>query len=534
MGLYVWKGRKDIVEVWKKIKIHKTVYGIWSIFLVLLLISLHSSITNAFSNDNGYIRLVEICIFLGIFLEYQFWGRVSNKWSENGKRAFLFVMAFFLRLLSLLFSEYTPTNDFANYFHGACYFAENGFSGGFYESLENYGIAEFAGQEIINGFLLKLLSPTLLGMQILNSVYLSGICVLIYEIGTKITTKTAAMAAIFYTFYPCSIISGHVTTNTHGAAFFMMVSILFFDRAQNEENKKKKIYNIVVCASSLVISNFYHPSAAIVVCAYAVYTLGCGISDVIRTGRAYRTKKMSSNEQLKGKLILTAAILGLYFILSAGTLELLRASGFIRNEETHTILLKAVFGFNEETIGGYSQEDADFIFSYPQEEQNEACIRLIQERLQDPLRTVALMVEKTKRTWFEGDNYFYFYADGVNVKYSAQIGQMQDEWLRSEKKAEQIKVQTALSELSTVNDVFVYIMWGFALLGIATALWKHEERHMIYLILYIPLGWMLFIMISEMQSRYRYQGFIMIVLLAAYGLTEAIEFLHVKKEKSFP
>jgi len=37
------------------------------------------------------------------------------------------------------------------------------------------------------------------------------------------------------------------------------------------------------------------------------------------------------------------------------------------------------------------------------------------------------------------------------------------------------------------------------------------------MLMYIPLGWMLFIMISEMQPRYRYQGMTIIILLAGLG-----------------
>ena len=38
-----------------------------------------------------------------------------------------------------------------------------------------------------------------------------------------------------------------------------------------------------------------------------------------------------------------------------------------------------------------------------------------------------------------------------------------------------------------------------------------------YMLMYIPLGWMLFIMLTEMQPRYRYQGMTVIILLAGFG-----------------
>lgn len=502
----------------KNIKVHKAVYSIWVLFVLYLLFSWRRNIAGGLLNQSGYIRLMELCIVLGILLEFYFIHKVSEKLSENGKRACLFGIAFAFRILSVFFSQYTPTNDFANYYHGACYFAEHGFAGGLYEPLDRYGIAEFAGWAVMNGCLLKVFSPTLLGMQVLNCIYTAGSCVLLYEIGKKITEKAAFAAAVLYTFYPVSILSSHITTNVHGAAFFMLASMLFFIRAQKSSSVKKRIGYAMLCAVTLVISNYYHPSAIMAVCAYVAYTAGCEISNALRDWRTYRTSAISDIRWFRGNIAFTAAVVVLYAVLTAGSMSLLRHSGFVRSPKVNIVLMKTVWAFNEESFGGYSQADVDYIFSFPQEERDAVCLRMIRERLKDPSKVLKLMLQKTKLTWFSGDLYFYFYLDGVDAKYNEQISRLKDEALVSQIQTQQAQAHSILYNINTVDDIFVYIMWILAVIGICFALLRFDNSHLVYFVLYIPLGWMLFIMISEMQSRYRYQGFMVIVLLAGYGL----------------
>lgn len=74
-----------------------------------------------------------------------------------------------------------------------------------------------------------------------------------------------------------------------------------------------------------------------------------------------------------------------------------------------------------------------------------------------------------------------------------------------------------VTDISIANTLFTYFIWFLALIGIVTVLQKYNSGHYLYMLMYIPLGWMLFIMISEMQPRYRYQGMTIIILLAGLG-----------------
>lgn len=51
---------------------------------------------------------------------------------------------------------------------------------------------------------------------------------MLFLLGKNINEKAAIVAAIFYTFYPCSIVSSQITSNHHGAAFFILLAVYFF------------------------------------------------------------------------------------------------------------------------------------------------------------------------------------------------------------------------------------------------------------------------------------------------------------------
>lgn len=519
------------MEQKKIIHIHKIVFIIWAGFLISLLIFQHTDIVSAILERSGYVRLIEVCIFIGIVIEYKVISSITDRLTRFQTGVLVFAAALLIRILSLPFSEYLPTNDFANYYEGACYFAEHGFSGGMYEPLQAYGIPAFAGQAAVNGCLLRILSPTLLGMQILNCIYTAGICLMIYVLGEEAAASAGLAGACIYTFYPMGVLSVHITTNTHGAVFFMLLGMYFFIRAQERAGEnmsidkmpktasvRKRVLETAACALCLVISNFYHPSVIIVLCGLAVYTAGCEIEKRIRMGQSYKEDTLSDFRHFRGRLVITAAVLILYGIMSKGIQTGVVSSGYMKMTVHYSYLSKIVYGLNDEYDGAWNTSDEDRISSYPPELQDKEMIRMIKERLKDdPYKAVRLAVRKTKLVWFGADNYDYFYMDGILKRYKSCEEEMTSKDVINALHRRQEEVCSILWNVSNANRLFIYCVWILAVIGIFTLLKKREEGNAVYLLLYIPLGWMAFIMISEMQSRYRYQGMTVIILMAGYG-----------------
>lgn len=503
------------MEFFQKIKIHKLIYFVWVVFLVCLLLSLRTEAAAAGSEHSGYVRLIELGVCAGIFLEYKMLKNITVKCTGIQAGTLIFAAAFLIRVLSLPFSEYTPTNDFTNYFEGACHFAEHGFGGGMYEPLTTYGIYTFAGQAVINGFLLRIFSPTLIGMQVLNCIYTAGICLMIYVLGKEIVPSAGIMGACMYTFYPMGVLSVHITTNAHGAVFFMLLGLYFFGKAQEAAAVRKRVLETAACVSCLVISNLYHPSVIIVLCGLAAYTVGCELDQRIRMRRIYKERMLLDVRHFRGRLAVTAAVLILYSVASKGILLGVVNSGYMKSTVTFSYLSKIVYGLNYESNGAWNQSDEDRISAYPPEDQES--MRMIKERLKNPWKAVRLAVRKTKLAWFGPDNYDYFYMDGILQRYSSCAEGITSRDAMNRIRKRQDTVCSMLWNVSNANQLFIYCIWILAVIGILALLKKQEEENIAYLLLYIPLGWMAFIMISEMQSRYRYQGMTIIILMAGYG-----------------
>lgn len=502
----------------KKFSLSKVIFSIWSILILFLLWRTREDV---FSRQERYVRLIVLAWIIAISGEIILFKSFWEKWNDKKKGYMLFLIALVVRLFFLKYAQYIPTSDFTNYFNGACHFAEGGFKAGVYNGLEAYeGIPTFAGQAIINGLFLRILSPTLLGMQILNGIYTAGLCLLIYLLGKNVNSKVAVIASILYTFYPSSILSTQITSNHHGAAFFILLGVFLFSLGVNYKKASKKILFLVLSATCLVMSNYYHPSIVIMLCAFIAYVTTYEISVFIRKPKLFFPLLWDDIKHMKGIFVSVIIVLFVYIIASRGTLSIMKIGGYVKSEPSNPIG-KIVVGLNYESGGKRSKEDDDMLRAIPVEERDKAMVELIKERLleKDLVEIVAFFGEKTENAWFGTDNYFYFYGYGWNNKLEEMIGEAVDPAVKTTYEEEQDDFKKIVTyDLCYADRIIVYFFWMLALIGMLSIIKKYEDDNIIYLCMYLPLGWMLFIMISELQSRYRYQSMPIIILLAGFGL----------------
>lgn len=503
----------------KDINIFKIIFILWGLIILGYELSLADINLKYISNNHGYIRLIMLLIFICIIIEYFIFKTYADKWGKKEKALMIFLIALLARILSLPFSQYIPSNDFRVYFEGACHFANNGFSESAYEALMSYHIPEFAGQSVINGFFLSILSPTLLGMQILNSIYTSGICLFIYLFGEKINTNVATMGGILYTFYPDSILSTHITTNHHGATFFFLLGLYLFEAIINNNYKKtKKIFVCLISSICFVLSNFYHPSVIIVLCAILITAFINELEQMCHFGKIYISIFFRELRNINNRILLTIIIIILYETISVCSLSILKNLNYVENVNTTIPIGKIVVGLNQETSGGWCRSDYAYIDSLPEEEKLKEGIKIIKERLKDPIKVFTLMVKKTSMAWFEPDNYRYFYTDGILNELNQKINATSDLTLKNEYSKQILNIDQITDNISLVDTIYTNFLWLFALLGICKTIKMKEKITFIHSLLFVPIGWMLFITFTEMQGRYRYQGMPAVTLLAALGI----------------
>lgn len=499
--------------------VSKIIFSLWIGLILLTFVLAKDDILYILFLKRMHVRLIELLIILAILGECFFFKHVFHHWTIKKKAIMLFIFALISRLIFLPAAKYIPNSDFTHYFNGACHFVNNGFSGGVYPPLESYGIPSFALQAIINGFFLNILSPTLLGMQLLNSLYTSGICVMLFLLGKNINEKAAIMSAIFYTFYPSSILSSQITTNHHGAAFFMLLGIYFFFTEFQYKKTTKRFTYLFASAICLVISNCYHPSIIITLCAFAAYALVYEFEKCLYSPRTFIQNFCLEIRNFRGIFLSVIVLLIFYLSIWTSTMTILKNSGYMKNTSTISSLSKLVVGFNFETEGSYCREDYSYIRSIPIEDQNKECIRLVQTRIKENgmTNTIKLMLKKNRRAWLEKDNYFYNYQASMIDKLTEKIENMENPILKSDYDQELRAFRYCITDIGDANSLFNYFIWLLALVGIVTILKKYNSDHFMYMLMYIPLGWMLFIMITEVQARYRYQGMTVIILAAGLG-----------------
>jgi len=498
----------------------RTILILWCLFIIFIFLRLRENFVHVFIQKDRHIRLVEITVMLAIISEALLFKKFFHKWCDKRKGIFLFIIAFVVRLFFLQFSEYVPSGDFANYFYGACQFSEGGLKAGAYKGLWAYGIPSFGGQAIINGLLLRVLSPTLLGMQILNSIYTSGICLLIYLLGKGINEKSAIIGSILYTFYPANILATQITSNHHGATFFMLLSIYLFSLEIKNKKLSSRLILLVACAICLVISNYYHPSTILTICAFLAYMIMYELDMLIRSPKTFLSTLGSEIKRAEGIFVSVFIVLLMYFILYKSSLAAITQSGYIDSKKL-TPISKIVVGFNFEFGGAYNGEDGIIIKSVPEEEQTALCINLIRERLSEhSIREIlGLMIRKTERAWFDTDNYFFSaYQGGKQTELAEKIEAATDPVLKISYEKQLNDLKYNLTDIYVTDVVFIYSIWLLAIAGMFVIAFQYQQNHILYLLMYIPLGWMAFIMITEMQPRYRYQGMTVVILMAGFGL----------------
>lgn len=514
--------------------ISKIIFSLWLLLILISLFLMKDDILNILLFKKRYIRLLELLTIMAIFCEGLFFKYIFHRWTIRKKAFTLFIIALIVRLIFLPLGKYVPSSDFSNYYLGACHFVNTGFSGGTYPGLEGYDIPSFALQAVINGFFLNILSPTLLGMQLLNSIYTAGICFMLFLLGKNINEKAAITASIFYTFYPCSILSAQITSNHHGAAFFILLGIyLFFAEFKHEKASKRLVY-LLTSAVCLVISNYYHPSVIIVLCAFGAYMFIYELEKYICHPKSFFKNLLQDIKNFDGIFLPVIVLFTLYLCIWTSTMAALKNSGYIQNTSTMSLLSKVAVGFNFETGGAYSKDVYDYVRSYPKEEQNRESLRFVQTQIKENgiTNTMELMLQKNQRAWFGTDNYFFFYQAGVQNELTEKIENADNPILKADYENELTAFKYFITDISVANSLFNYFIWFLAFIGIIAVLRKYNSNHPIYLLMYIPFGWMLFIMISEMQPRYRYQGMTVITLAAGIGFeTLRHWFVHLERKK---
>ncbi len=448
-----------------------------------------------------------LLIWLAVASLYSFLlSRLEHRCSVMLFSFVLFLLCALPRLAVLQFQYYIPTNDFANYLlYGQC-FVQGDYAPAADLIANYYQMPKMGGIVVFNGLLMLLFGDMLLGMQMANIALTGGICVILYHLIRPIHGQAAWITALLWMLYPSNIISTQIPTNHHGATLFFLLGLLLYSYLLRQKQWSRIVLLAIATGICLAISNFIHPSVIVIQLSILCFTLLTVVQ------YACRERKLLG---VPAQKLLAACLL--IFITGAGCqqigLQQLQQHQVITDRQEISVLFKLVLGFNQDSNGSFSEIDYNQIRQLPQEQQAEACLTLLQQRLQDPLSAALFMLQKTDTAWFQRDGYFYWYREGALLEYSQQE---QNGTLTEEQKQQYWQAVDWIQGAQTLDIIFVRVVYWLAVIGLLCgSFFKGDIENVLF---FVPLGWIAVIMLTEMQSRYRYPAMPAFFLLAALGV----------------
>lgn len=504
---------------------------LWSIVIILLLtVNLFQVIS--ILREPGPLRA---CVFIYAFFAAVLGACMCGCYRKSSKMQmaiFIFAGALMIRLIALFFGDYILSNDFENYFNLGNYF----YSGNYEQILsttQKYGIPKLAGIGILYGTLEHIFSPTLLGVKLINCIFTSIVCVEIYLLLALQSNRAAAISAFLYMVYPTSIISSQITTNHHAATVFLLAAFYSFFLAtppppREGAIKKGTVLLIVSTAALLVLSDLMHPSAIIAICALIAFCITSFVSNFLH-------RKSRFEKGMFRILFKCACVCILYAVILNSSLMMMESAGLCKADSTTTVLSKIRVGLDVEHDGrwwpgGYGEVQAIEDIR----EQRMFCIQEIKRNLKNPSAVLRLMWRKTDIAWFDGDGYYSFYFEAKSMQLSEEISKAES--LGLDQEAEEIykqllEINNRSTLLSRFDALYIYAIWVFALIGLI-ALIRTPETTILDLTTWLPVGWMAFIIISEMQARYRYQSMPFVIMLSGFGISSIYGMMHTYFNKT--
>lgn len=391
---------------------------------------------------------------------------------------FLFIVAFLIRLVSVLILKVEVADDFKTMLDASrsLLVGNIDFMKGFYFQTYPFQL----GLVLYQTLLLKIVNNTLI-LKIMNSLYTSIIVVFIYLISRKIVKEeTARVISFSYLFYLYPLYLNSVLTNQHIPALLTLIVIYLII------TKEESIKNSLLIAFLLALANFFRTESIIILFAIIVYTIG------------YINKN-----NYKKKLINLGIVLLSYFLLTTLTQHLILISPLnnqVDNKESlnkNATLWKFYCGLSDKHNGLYNTEDVNTYFETDNPKE------LLIERIKnDKFKFPILFLKKEVILWTQTN-----YDLRINNNWSNKL----------------------YNWLTTYNQGYLNVV--IILLAISLIPRKKEEdQKFIFIKILLALYYGIYLFI-EISPRYAYNLHMLVFLILGVGIEKATNFLQKTTKK---
>lgn len=430
----------------------------------------------------------------------------------------LFMVAFFFRFTVLHILRIEPYSDYYTLLTAADYLAngENIMVDSPYFQMWGFQTGFVLYQAII----LKLFQTEMM-LHILDCIYTSLICVLIYQMGRDLWKSNHKLPSILYAGYLFGIAFTGVLSNQHLYNFLILIGVWIWLHNDTKEKPSWKIY--FFAAILLSFAHIIRTETILILTAFFVYEF-------------LKIHKREEILTFAQKLIL---LLGTYVIISQGASYLVKVTGLNPSGLTNqNMLWKFVCGADYESGGRYSKRGDTFI------DDQEAEKQFILESYTSltPIQWIDFLGKKINNFWTQ-DSYQWFYEAMEEENVEIQEEQIQEiaeqivlEEIEEVENVEEEKgtaLPTFIVEVVKITDGMGYLfVFFFALVAMEKA--RKEESTTKDFFIYLLLLHFLVYLVIEVQPRYAYLARILLFILAMDGLNqwkELVENWEQKKER---
>lgn len=415
-------------------------------------------------------------IFLIALLTFLIGYAVNRYMSKRFFMIFLITLAFSVRLIWILNIQTPVESDFKVMYQSAVQAINGDFS--FANSPYYTTWVYQLGFTMYQALIMAIFGEGTFILKLLNVLYCTGTTLLIYKITSKIFNEWAArISGVIYALYIPSIMMSSVLTNQHLAtflfylAFYLLVTKGFTDK-----------YTWICIGTLLALGDIIRPLGMFILIAVAIYTFLHSI-----LGQKKQTI-FNSIKKLVGVFLVFYLV---HYIISTAFISAGITQYPLSNRDP---LWKFVLGFNHETNGGYSDEDASYVSQFEVgEERKKAEIELIKDRLADKEAVLNLFLEKFKLMWADVDSAPLWSLSGIG--------------------------HDDLKDTATKYEKYIYTATMlFAIVSLLYLLFTKQQNNHYTLFLLLVVGYVCVHLLIEYQTRYRYFIIPSFVIIQGYGI----------------
>ncbi len=396
--------------------------------------------------------------------------------------SFLFLVAFFSRLVVVLMVQTPPESDFDVLYQaslGVCNGDRSFVDAGYFLRWPYQ-----SGFVYFQSLLLEIWN-SLFFLKLVNCFTAAATVVLVYWIAREFCSDRAALlGAVLYSFLPYPLFYVTVLTNQFMASFLLYLGLYLLIRKKSRlcSHIRYLIFGVL-----LGVANILRPESIIPLTAVGLYLL---------------VSMRRSN--FRENLLNLGILFGTYLLLSRGASFLFSATGLSpQGLSNNDPLWKFVLGFNHESGGRYATADEPFLGNRAME------LELIRQRILVPLPKL-LKLMKAKIVCFWGEyplSWTFNYAMETGISVFGRI----------------ISVADDVGRLHLFTKCVMIAMYACG--GLGTILYMRKKDRALKLLPVFNQAFVTFgvYLLIEVQSRYSYYVIPFIFILAALCFSWAEE-----------